>query len=106
MKKKLTWRLDVPHIRDCAALRHLRRRDAWHWATPWGCLDNGSLRNGYKSADWFRDSLGRRPRRGASRHYWIAFCCNDTDCPGRILVLADSIFALLPPGRCVPGEAK
>lgn len=85
---KLRHKIETPHRDGCAALKAVKRGD---WFTPWGPPADGA------EAFTFRDSLGRR--RGSRA--FLRLICNSTDCPGRILVRMDDVWALLPHGRAV-----
>jgi hypothetical protein len=71
-------KIEVPHAKDCAAVRHAANGS---WVTAWGPLD--SVRP-YALRD-------KMLRRGNGYTSCLRFACNDPRCPARMLVAADDV---------------
>jgi hypothetical protein len=73
---------EIPHKADCFAVKEVAEG---RWTTPWCPSHPGH--------DHDRQANGRRN----GSHLWMAFDCNDPDCPAKLLVhagdLADAIHA-------------
>jgi len=78
-------KLFIPHRKDCAALRAVRRGD---WDSPW-FLDECPTT--YKFVI-YADSLCRKNK--GTWHRWIALRCNETDCPARVRIDSNEIESL------------
>lgn len=79
LSQRRVGRIEVQHRGDCSAIACVNRGD---WDTPWGPLDR-------ERPQTFRDSLGRKNH---GSHYWLRFVCNDTRCPGRLLVPTEPLL--------------
>lgn len=54
----------------------------------------------------FRDSIGRKLRRGAIGDMWLSIRCNATDCQATALIREDVVLAALAQTKCeVCGQA-
>jgi hypothetical protein len=80
MSKTLTTKLLVPHRADCSACRMVRSKQ---WFTPWA----------YVGDSFWLASDGSH--RGHSTR-WLKVRCNDTACPGLLIVRDHDICHQLP----------
>lgn len=65
------------HLDDCVAVRSVHEG---HWSHPWGTCE-------YDFPGF--DKTGRKNPR--SHTAFIVWCCNNTDCPAKLYILAEYV---------------
>lgn len=84
-----------PHRANCTACAHVRDGT---WSTPW-----------YLESVVWRDSIGRKSRRGLGKDRWLRFLCNtitSAPCKAEILVRVEPIEVALPIRRVSARHAR
>jgi hypothetical protein len=79
-------KVEVPHRKDCSAMRHVREGT---WTNPWGVP--GRFAGGRDSVFAYRDKAGGR--RGSGTTVFLQVGCNDTRCPARLLLHWNRVLA-------------